>query len=581
MRLRSRHAGVLVSILLSLLLFGGIATAQSPGWSKASHASSADPDYEIVFPSSGVLLLEIAIVSENRTGAETNPHVHDWLADVRFEDRVWEDVVVMVPRGAWEEWQREAIPFPLHLRFASEQRPEQRFYGFRELGYLLASNELVRDLVTLESIREAGIPTPRAALSVISLSLPDASSMEAVYTLVETPGPSLLDSQYDEDDGALYAIEGESATFSVFDPHAAVLLHPADDEWSPPPPSALFDVLQWEPQDLRSWRMELERIFDVYEFLRWLATRTVLGASWGYGRSHEPVLLYWDPGDARYHWVPGVEMGALMSSEASLPPFALDGSDIEPEWRLLHRVIEDPAYFGTYLAYVEESLRGVLDVPRLQGRITEAFAALGPALERAASSPDSRLPSIEAATQAADRLSLAVEKRYADVDGFIWDLRVRPSPIIISELHYNPSLAQGIDNNFEFVELFNRGSRTIDLSGYRFIEGLEFALPPGTVLRPGQCLLLTKRAETYRDAPCEVQQWARGSLSNGGEVVRLVDREGIEVDSVRYDDVSPWPEAADSGGSSLEIVDPHRPNYTHENWRASEAIGGSPGWIER
>jgi len=177
-------------------------------------------------------------------------------------------------------------------------------------------------------------------------------------------------------------------------------------------------------------------------------------------------------------------------------------------------------------------------------------------------------------------LFLAAEQRYADVDAFVWEHGLRPAPIVISELHYNPSLKQGIDNNFEFIELFNRGSRTVDLSGYRFIEGLEFALPPGTVLRPGQCLLISKRADTYRDAPCDIQQWARGSLSNGGEVVRLLDREGVEVDSVKYDDVFPWPEEPDSEGPSLEIVDPERPNYTYENWQASEEIGGSPGWVE-
>jgi hypothetical protein len=44
-----------------------------------------------------------------------------------------------------------------------------------------------------------------------------------------------------------------------------------------------------------------------------------------------------------------------------------------------------------------------------------------------------------------------------------------------------------------------------------------------------------------------------------------------------YDDVAPWPGAADGGGSSLEIIDPVS-GAGAGNWRPSAAHGGSPGW---
>jgi len=546
-----------------------------------SHASDTDPDYGVAFPDRDVLELEIDLGDrQSESEGSPDPFVVIFGADVHFRDLIWSQVQAVVPVESWDAWQIDSMPFPIHLRFSSNAQPEQRFYGFSELELLPLDPALAIGGMkhVLDTLRRAGIPTRQAAISVVTVHH-DGRVFPMICTLVEPVGSPLLDSQYDEDDGALFAVEGVSSTLSTLDPDALVLLQPADEEWDAPSPAVLFDLLRAPTVDRVAWRTALEQVFDVYEFLRLLAARVVLGTTQGYGRTLEPVHLYWDPGDERFHWIPSIHQGSMPIETSLIPPIALDLSNVDAQWLLLQRLAEDPAYFATYLGYVEEALRGTLDVPRMHAEIRTVYDTLIPLLERTDPTLGPFLPSVEEAHLEMERLLAAVEGRFAIVETFVWERRLRPSPIVISELHYNPSLDQGIDNNFEFVELYNRGSVTVDLTGYRFIEGLEFALPPGTKLAPGQCLLISKRAQTYRDAPCEVQQWARGSLSNGGEVVRLLDREGVEVDSVKYDDVAPWPEQADAGGSSLEVVDPARPNFTYENWRASEEIGGSPGWV--
>ena len=575
--------GALCVLLCVLTAFGARGQEQPRESSNLSHAASVDPQFTVVFPRDRALRLDVDVLSDALPAeAIDDPAVLVLPCRVRFDGLVWEDVEVEIPRDGWIAWHQTGEPYPLRLAFSPPQQPEQRFYGFSHLELYPIPNEdaLVSTHITLDVLREAGLPTPHAALSVVTVKTENAASFQAAYTLVETPGPPLLDSQYDEDDGALYVVDGESATFSIWDPDAMVQLQPADEAWDAPDPVALFDVLNMPPHDIRAWRMALEQIFDVYEFLRLLAARAALGSTEGYGRTRTRILLYWDPGDKRYHWIPAVQQGALRANGSSANALAPDLSNVGPEWLLIRRLMDDPAYYSTYLAYLEETLRGVLDVPRLQMKISDAFATIVLSIQHVDPAVPSVLPAEQDVVAAMNRALLSVEERYAEIEHTVWERGLRPSPIMISELHYNPSIDQGIDNNYEFIELFNRGNRTVDLSGYRFIEGLEFALPPGTVLRPGQCLLISKRAKTYRDAPCEVQQWARGSLSNGGEVVRLLDRAGTEVDSVKYDDVTPWPEDADAGGSSLEIVDPDSPNYTFANWRASTRIGGSPGWIE-
>jgi hypothetical protein len=50
------------------------------------------------------------------------------------------------------------------------------------------------------------------------------------------------------------------------------------------------------------------------------------------------------------------------------------------------------------------------------------------------------------------------------------------------------------------------------------------------------------------------------------------------VDAVEYDDFSPWPEAADGNGPTLELINPSLDNALAESWSASTG-NGSPGAI--
>jgi len=67
-------------------------------------------------------------------------------------------------------------------------------------------------------------------------------------------------------------------------------------------------------------------------------------------------------------------------------------------------------------------------------------------------------------------------------------------------------------------------------------------------------------------------------LSGSGEFMKLVDNENQIIDSLTFDDKSPWPTEADGDGATLELFDPLLDNSIGENWRAS-AGNGSPGKI--
>lgn len=112
----------------------------------------------------------------------------------------------------------------------------------------------------------------------------------------------------------------------------------------------------------------------------------------------------------------------------------------------------------------------------------------------------------------------------------------------------------------EWIELYNRSDRLVDLSGWR-LEDKTF--DDGTTLAAGAYLVVDS---------------LKGTLSNGGESILLRDAEGNVVDEVYYRDNGRWPKSADGYGSSLELRNPHADNAVAEAWAPSDESTHSE-WI--
>lgn len=150
-------------------------------------------------------------------------------------------------------------------------------------------------------------------------------------------------------------------------------------------------------------------------------------------------------------------------------------------------------------------------------------------------------------------------------------------PIRITEIMYNP---QGGDA-FEFIELKNIGATEVDLSGFSF-DGITYQFAEGsTPLASGAYLLLVNDANVSafraRHPGVRLDGLYEGSLSNKGERLALLDRNGETVLSVDYDDRGAWPSAPDGDGYSLVLSNPDGDPDSPANWRASLAKGGTPG----
>ncbi len=152
----------------------------------------------------------------------------------------------------------------------------------------------------------------------------------------------------------------------------------------------------------------------------------------------------------------------------------------------------------------------------------------------------------------------------------------------VTEIMYHPPAADFVDgDDYEFLELKNTGTNTLDLSGLRFASGITFAFALGATLDPGQFFVIARNPARFaeRYPGVNIRGAYLGRLENSGEPLRLVNVLGNTILSVTYNDRAPWPVTPDGHGFSLVPMDPNAnpdPNDPR-NWRSSSAVDGSPG----
>ena len=195
---------------------------------------------------------------------------------------------------------------------------------------------------------------------------------------------------------------------------------------------------------------------------------------------------------------------------------------------------------------------------------------------------------------------------------FIHDTNTPPTPggsnggetigkqVLISEIMYHSyhdtNALEPENIAEEYIELFNGSGYNVNLSGWRFTDGVDFTFPNVT-LAAGQYLVVAADVNTfsakYPGVTNVVGGWV-GRLSNSGEEIELINAEGVRIDWLCYADEGDWSvrergpldnnhygwvwsDAHDGGGKSLELINRAISNDYGQNWAVSLVSGGTPG----
>lgn len=167
---------------------------------------------------------------------------------------------------------------------------------------------------------------------------------------------------------------------------------------------------------------------------------------------------------------------------------------------------------------------------------------------------------------------------------FVLTVQPKPRGIVINEIHYNPAV-NTIRNSF--IELYNDGATTQNLTGWRLSGGADYLFPAGTTIAPGAYLLVSEDPPTiqavygrtalgpWNDALITYPDGSRetSGLSNDGDTVRLRNAANSVVDEVDYENRSPWPAEGNGEGRSIELIHPGLDNSHGANWRATQGTG--------
>lgn len=162
--------------------------------------------------------------------------------------------------------------------------------------------------------------------------------------------------------------------------------------------------------------------------------------------------------------------------------------------------------------------------------------------------------------------------------------------LVFSELHYHPADASSAEqtagftdaDDFEFIELLNNGVGTYDLTGLRFVRGVQFDFAGSSIskLPSRACVLIVKNRAAFErryGTGLPVAGEFSGQLNNSGERLQLLNRQGESILDLTYGTRDPWPKAADGDGPALEAASLSGDQDAASRWRASLVSGGSPG----
>ena len=202
------------------------------------------------------------------------------------------------------------------------------------------------------------------------------STFWGIYTAIELPDDTLIETQFADDNGNMYKPEGAGATFAkgafreeYFDKETNRNSDYADV-------LAVFDALHapTRKSDPEAWQASLEAALDVDGFLRWLAVNTLIQNLDTYGNLPHNYYLYADESSGALVWIPWDNNIALTSGSSVQggalvlpPPLTLSLADVDADAHpLIGFLMADPVYHSRYVALVAQVSSAVFTPARMQ-----------------------------------------------------------------------------------------------------------------------------------------------------------------------------------------------------------------------
>ena len=384
------------------------------GWDNATHSSSATPNYNLVFSDNQVNRLDITIDADDWDtmqddlesiygssntrmgppdgqdaggGSDFSDQTPVYIpCDVVFNGVPWYHVGIRYKgNSSLSAYSSEVKKLPFRMEFSEfeEDYPEisgQTFNGFPALS--LSSNyndkSFVREKMGCDLFREFGVPAPYASMYELYIDYGDGPVYYGVYTVLEIAFETMLKKQFNSDYGNCYKPDGDGAAFSSSNFSLDVFENKTNGGTGGPDIQALYDILHSSTRlsDTTSWKTQMESVFDVDGFLKWLAVNTTIQNWDTYGLMTHNYYLYHDPSDDLIKWIPWDnneafeegKMGGALSYE-----FTEISSD---DWPMIKNVLSVSGYEQQFKSHINDFISNEFDPTKMATAYSELESLL-------------------------------------------------------------------------------------------------------------------------------------------------------------------------------------------------------------
>lgn len=378
-------------------------TETYPDWTDATHSKSAELDYSTVFNQNEVLRFNIKIDSDDwsdmqsdlssnlggnsgRPGQITTSDFDPiWVpCSFNFNDTEWYHVGVRYKgnsslSSAYQSGNKK-LSFKLDFDEFEDDYPSlknQRFYGFKQLN--LNNNfddlSLMREKVGADLFREFGLASSQTTFCVVYVDNGSGSQYYGVYTLVEEVDDTVIDTQFTDGSGNLYKPDGDAASFASGSYNEGEMEKKTnEDEADFSDVKSLYTIINSSDRtsNIAQWKSNLETIFNVNGFLKWLAANTVIQNWDTYGNMTHNYYLYNDLNTNKLTWIPWDNNEAFQEGKLQ-GALSLSLNEVSSSWPLISYLIDDEEYKQIYDDYLLQFINEVFIPSELSNTYTTYY----------------------------------------------------------------------------------------------------------------------------------------------------------------------------------------------------------------
>ncbi len=360
-------------------------------WTNDTHSNSATPNHSIVFEQNKIHRLDITINADNwnsmRTDLSNNANnIMDDNVDytpimvpcrVRYNETDWYEVGIRYKgnsslQGAYSQ-NVNKISFKLDFDEFEDYYPalkNQRFYGFKQLNLNnnYEDDSFMREKVASDLFREFGIEAAHTAYYEVYIDNGSGPQYFGLYTMVEEVDGTVIETQFTEG-GNLYKPEDDAASFSYGSYNEGEFdLKTNEDIADYSDVLSLYNTLHSSKRtsDSEAWKSDIEKIFDVDRFMKWLAVTATIQNWDSYGNMTQNYYIYNDPETSLLKWIPWDHNEAFLSGKGNRTALGPNYNNVSSSWPLISYLIAVDDYEKIYEGYLKEFIEDVFSVDKIQ-----------------------------------------------------------------------------------------------------------------------------------------------------------------------------------------------------------------------